>query len=136
MKRSHKRISSHRNKVKKGRGILNTLINKLPLELHIPGYNYCGPGTKLEKRLAREDPGVNPLDKACKIHDIAYSQSNNLETRHLADKALEEAASQRLKSSSNASIGEKIAALGVKGAMKIKRKLGMGLKQKKQKKTF
>jgi hypothetical protein len=44
-----------------GRGILNSVINKLPVELHIPGYNYCGPGTKLSKRLSRGDKGVNDL---------------------------------------------------------------------------
>jgi hypothetical protein len=38
-------------RVKRGSGFLNTLINKLPIELHIPGYNFCGPGTKLEKSL-------------------------------------------------------------------------------------
>nr|CAH7734147.1 unnamed protein product [Callosobruchus chinensis] len=25
--------------------------------MHIPGYNWCGPGTNTEKRLARNDPG-------------------------------------------------------------------------------
>jgi hypothetical protein len=56
-----------------GRGILNSVINKLPVELHISGYNYCGPGTKLSKRLSRGDKGVNDLDEACKEHDIAYT---------------------------------------------------------------
>ncbi|KAJ8873234.1 hypothetical protein PR048_026868 [Dryococelus australis] len=42
-----------RNKhIKKGHGILNALINKLPFELYLPKYNYCGPGTKLAKCLA------------------------------------------------------------------------------------
>jgi hypothetical protein len=38
-------------KRKRGGGFVNSLINKLPFELHIPGYNFCGPGTKLEERL-------------------------------------------------------------------------------------
>lgn len=33
--------------------IVNKSIDLLPVELHIPGYQYCGPGTKLKKRLAR-----------------------------------------------------------------------------------
>ncbi|KAJ8915447.1 hypothetical protein NQ315_003209 [Exocentrus adspersus] len=39
--------------VKIGAGIINTLINKLPFELHIPGdYQFCGPGTNVEKHVA------------------------------------------------------------------------------------
>jgi hypothetical protein len=55
-----------------GRGILNILINNLPFEAHIPGYQWCGPGTNKAKRLARGDKGVNLLDAACKSHDLAY----------------------------------------------------------------
>ena len=53
---------------RRGKGLLNKVINKLPVELHILGYQYCGPGTKLRKRLSRGDPGINPLDTACKEH--------------------------------------------------------------------
>ncbi|KYM99011.1 hypothetical protein ALC62_10261 [Cyphomyrmex costatus] len=59
-----------------GRGLLNKAINALPFELHIPGYQFCGPGTRLEKRLARDDRGINPLDTACREHDIAYTRSS------------------------------------------------------------
>lgn len=54
-----------------GGGLVDSILTKLPVELHIPGYQYCGPGTKLQKRLTRGDPGINPLDAACKEHDIA-----------------------------------------------------------------
>lgn len=111
-----------------GGGVLNTLINSLPVELHIPGYQYCGPGTKLHKRLARGDPGINQLDRACKEHDIAYSQSRDLNRRHEADRILEDRAWSRVKSGSSG-IGEKAAAWVVTNAMKAKRKLGMGLKK-------
>ena len=111
-----------------GRGVINSLINKLPFELHVPGYQYCGPGTKLDKRLARGDSGINPLDAACKQHDIAYSQHKNLSGRHRADKQLEEAAWHRVKSK-DASFGEKAAAWAVTNAMKVKRKSGMGYKK-------
>lgn len=60
--------------LKQGSGVVNSLINKLPFEAHIPGYQYCGPGTKLEKRLRRGDPGINALDRSCREHDIAYSK--------------------------------------------------------------
>lgn len=115
-----------------GAGLLNSTINSLPFELHIPGYQYCGPGTKLEKRLLRGDPGINSLDVACKAHDIAYSQNKGLEGRHVADKILQEKAWQRVKAK-DASLGEKAAALMVTGAMKAKTKLGMGHKKTKTK---
>lgn len=61
-------------------------MNNLLLELHLPGYQYCGPGTKLAKRITRGDPGINPLDAACKEHDIANSENReNIEARNSAD---------------------------------------------------
>lgn len=132
----------------KGSGLFNKLIDKLPFEVHIPGYRlvivcltillcsfnfcqltcrFCGPGTKLEERI--NQTGINPLDSACKEHDVAYAQSKELDSRHKADKVLAEKSWERVKAK-NASIGERVAALGVTGAMRIKRKLGMGLKRK------
>jgi hypothetical protein len=79
-------------KVKTGKSLLNSVINWFPFEAHITGYSYCGPGTKLKERLARGDKGNYPLDSACRTHDIAYENSNNLDIRHKADKLLEEQA--------------------------------------------
>lgn len=122
---NNKEFSNHRSK--SGKGFLNRVINKLPIELHIPGYNFCGPGTRLSKRLARGDVGINPLDEACKKHDIAYEQYSDLENRHKADRVLAGAAFGRVKAS-DAGISERLAALGVGTAMKAKTKLGMGNK--------
>ena len=52
---------------------------KTGMELHWPGYQYMGPGTKLKKRLKCGDPGINRLDKLAKQHDIDYSQAKNVE---------------------------------------------------------
>jgi len=41
-----------------------------------------GPGTKLKKRLARGDPGINRLAKQ---HDIDYSKAKNLQDKWKAD---------------------------------------------------
>lgn len=122
---------------KKGKGLLNYMINKVPIELHIPGYQYCGPGTKLQKRLARGDPGINPLDVACKEHDIAYEANKNGPERTKADRALSAAAWKRVVSR-DASVGERTAALAVSAAMKSKlgmAKFGRGLKKLKKKAT-
>lgn len=115
-------------------GIISTVLNKaidlLPFEAHLPGgYQYCGPGTKLAKRLARGDKGINPLDAACKIHDIAYSKSSDSESRKKADGELAERAWQRFKAS-DSSLGEKTAAWAVTTAMKAKTALGGGRRRK------
>ncbi|KAL4127110.1 hypothetical protein QTP88_011308 [Uroleucon formosanum] len=109
----------------KGAGLINTLINKLPIELHVPGYQYCGPGTNLKKRLARGDKGINLLDSACRDHDIAYDQSNSIADRNKADYILEQRAWDRFKSK-DSSLKEKAVAWGVTTAMKAKRKIGGG----------
>ncbi|KAL4083047.1 hypothetical protein QTP88_028377 [Uroleucon formosanum] len=116
---------TRRSNKNKGSGLINTLINKLPIELHVPGYQYCGPGTNLKKRLARGDKGINPLDSACRDHDIAYEQSNSIADRNKADYILEQRAWDRFKSK-DSSLKEKAVAWGVTTAMKAKRKIGGG----------
>lgn len=110
--------------------IVNTAIDALPIELHLPGgYQYCGPGTKLKQRLERGDPGINKLDQACKEHDIAYSKHSDSTNRSIADRVLAEKAWQRVKSS-DASVGERAAALAVTAAMKTKTAVGGGRRRK------
>lgn len=110
-------------------GLLNWLINHLPFELHLPGYNYCGPGTKLQKRLTRGDKGINLLDECCKDHDIAYQSSSALSDRHKADLILMKMARKRA-TSKDASLGEKMAAHLINKVMLAKLKTGSGLKRK------
>lgn len=116
----------NRRSTVQGSGLLNTLINKLPFELHIPGYQYCGPGTRLQKRLERGDPGINLLDRACKEHDIAYSKSTDTHTRNEADLRLAEKAWERVKAS-DSKAGEKVNAYLVTNLMKAKAKFGLGM---------
>ena len=51
--------------------VLDSLIELLPFECHLPGHEFCRPGTDLEKRIARGDQGISKLDAACREHDIA-----------------------------------------------------------------
>lgn len=106
--------------VKRGTGIINKIIDKLPFEVHVPSYQFCGPGTNLKKRLARGDKGINPLDSACREHDIAYSKHSDSQGRSIADKILQKEAMKRFMSK-DAAIGERTTALGVAAAMKVKR---------------
>lgn len=113
---------------------LNAVINKLPFEAHIPGYRFCGPGTKLAKRLERGDRGINGLDEACRDHDIEYSKVKDVKERHIADKELARRALKRV-FARDSSIAERAAAAGVAGIMHAKVKLGWGCKNKNKKKT-
>lgn len=127
----HESISSKSAlKKRRGAGLINSVINSLPIELHLPGYQFCGPGTKLDQRLARGDQGINPLDASCKSHDLAYRDSSDLESRHQADRILAESAFKRV-TSKDAGLKERLNALLVGTTMKTKLKFGMGVKVKK-----
>ena len=65
-------------KVQKGGSSLNKAISNLPFEMHLPGHNFTGPGTKLKKRLKPDlipkkwSKPVNRVDKAAYNHDVCY----------------------------------------------------------------
>ena len=65
-------------------------------ELHLPGYHFCGPGTKVFTRLTSNSysgKGINPLDEACMIHDIEYMKyAGNDQKLRQADEKLRQAA--------------------------------------------
>lgn len=54
-------------------------------ELHLPGYSWCGPGTNIDARLRRGDPGITQLDRACKIHDLDYALAKTADHVRAAD---------------------------------------------------
>jgi hypothetical protein len=113
---------------KQGKGLVNSALNiKGMPEMHLPGFNYCGPFTKLDERLERGDKGINPLDEeGCKVHDIDYRDNKDLESRHKADKKLEHKAWERL-FSKDADLRERLAALAVGTVMNRKVAWGWGL---------
>ena len=56
-----------------------------------PGYNFCGPGTRLKDRSSTQP--VNALDEACRRHDEAYANENATpDDIHKADLELRNAA--------------------------------------------
>ena len=63
-------------KGQEGGSLLNKAINNLSFEMHLPGQNFTGPGTKLKKRLNQDltpkdwSKPVNRVDKAIYHHDI------------------------------------------------------------------
>ena len=70
-----------------GGSFLSTLVNKLPFEMHLPGHNFTGPGTKLCKRLNPDGTSkewsipINRVDKAAYHHDLCYSKHDDTKTR-------------------------------------------------------
>ena len=87
------------------------------IEFHWPGYQYMGPGTRLKKRLARGDPGINRLDKIAKQHDIDYSHSKDLKEKHVADRKM----ISKIQALKRKNLTEDL----VKNIMKAKVKLGV-----------
>lgn len=113
----------------KAGGDIVSAISKLnPPEMHLYStkqrrkYNFCGPFTKLDKRLARGDVGINRLDEVCKKHDIAYSQSTANKDRHAADRRM----IAEIDSFPDKTTTEKI----VRGIINSKQRFGLGLKKK------
>lgn len=52
---------------KNGSGLVNSFIDNLPLELHIPGYEYLGLGINLDLKLSQR---VKPKISYMKLHKI------------------------------------------------------------------
>ena len=77
-----------RGSTPKDGSILNKLINNLPVEMHLPGHNFTGPGTKLNKRLNPDltpkswSKPINRVDKAAYNHDVCYLKNMDTKTRN------------------------------------------------------
>ena len=74
---------------------LNTLVNKLPFELHLPGKNFTGPGAKLYKRLNADGTRkvssipINRVDNAAYHYDLCYSKHDDTKSRNeVCDKTM------------------------------------------------
>ena len=78
-----------------GKGVVNKLINNLPFEAHLPGHNFTGPGTKLNRRL-KEDLTPNPWSIPINCVEIlpivkilCYAQNKDAKTRNeVCDKTM------------------------------------------------
>ena len=78
-----------------GRSFLNTLVNKFPFEIHLPGHNFTESGTKLYKRLNPDGTpkewsiSINRVDSAAYHHDLCYSKHDDTKTRNeICDKTM------------------------------------------------
>ena len=78
-----------------GESCLNTLVNKLPFEMHLPGHNFTCPRTKLYKRLNQDgtpkewSKPIIRVDNAAYHHDLCYSNHDDAKTRNeVCDKTM------------------------------------------------
>ncbi len=93
-----------------GRGFFNNILDKLPIELHVPGFEYLGPGTNYN---LKQEKGIKPADKLDEFamnRDKFYSENKNLKKRLEADYVLQRQARKRI-TAPDASLGEKLAAV-------------------------
>ena len=78
-----------------GGSFLNTLMNKLPFEMHLSGHNFTGPGTKLYKRFSSDETPnewsipINRVANAAYHHDLCYSKHDDTKTKNeVCDKTM------------------------------------------------
>ena len=66
----------------------------IPVELHLPRYSFCGPGTNLDKRLDEAhnpkpwSKPINRVDEVCMKHDIDYGNTTTLEEKQEAEREM------------------------------------------------
>ena len=117
----------------KGGSLLNKAINNLPFEMHLPGHNFTGPGTKLKKRLKPDltpkelSKPFNRIDKAAYHHDVSYLRNDDITTRNaVCDKNM----LKELKDMYNPSLRERLDKSIISKLIGTKVKFGMGVEKK------
>ena len=120
-------------KAPKGGSLLNKFINNLPVEMHLPGHNFTGPGTKLNKRLNPDltlkkwSKPVNRVDKAAYHHDLCYLKNDDTATRNaVCDKNM----LKELEDIYNPTIKERMERGLVSSLIGTKERLGWGVDKK------
>ena len=115
-----------------GKGFLHKAINSLPFEMHLPGHNFTGPGTKLNKRLNADltpkawSKPIKRVDQAAYHHDICYVKNKDTKTRNeVCDKEMLE----ELDCIYNSTLRERIDRGIVRPIIGTKKRFGMGLKK-------
>ena len=77
-----------------GGNCLNTLVSKFPFEMHLPGHNFTGPGTKLDKLLNSDGTPkewsipINRVDIAAYHYGLCYSKQDTKTRNQVCDKTM------------------------------------------------
>ena len=114
---------------------LNSVTSKLKLpwatfpgEMHVPGMNFAGPGTNLDKRLTSTgsykewSKPVDRVDNAAYHHDLAYEHFQDTATRNVADKIMLE----QMDAITDPTIRERIERGIIRPIISAKAKFGLG----------
>ena len=133
-----------------GTGLLNNLVNNLPVELHLAAdkgenvpngsfndlqkYSYAGPGTKYIQRVKEGYRGINELDRMAKLHDQFYNENTDTKTRNISDVALAHRA-REITSDPRTDEAQKRDARLVANLMENKARFGLGVKKTKKSKN-
>ena len=118
--------------VKAGSGLFNEAVNKLPFELHLPGHNFTGPGTRLGKRLNPDltpkewSKPINKVDNVAYHHDLCYTKHQDRKARNeICDKEM----LPELDEIEKPTLRERLDRGIVKNLINTKVKLGLGFKK-------
>ena len=122
-------------KAPEGGSLLNKAINNLRREVHLPGHNFTGPGTNLEKRLNPDltpkswSMPINRVDESSYNHDLCYKKNPDTKTRNaVCDKNM----LKELKGIYNPTIRERMDRAIVYPLIKAKARFGWGVGGKKK----
>ncbi|GFQ77326.1 uncharacterized protein TNCT_399671 [Trichonephila clavata] len=115
-----------------GTGFINSAINNLPFEMHLPGHSFTGPGTQLLWGKTRLNPDltykgwsrpINRVNETAYRYDVCYLKNKDTKTRNeVCDKNMIE----ELDSIGKPTIRERMERVIVKPIIKAKKTFGMG----------
>jgi len=114
------------------KGFLNDTINSLPMEMHLPGHNFIGPGKKLNKRLNPDMTPkawlktINRVDTSAYHHDICYVKTKDTKPRN---EKCDTEMLQELDGIYNPTLRERMERGVVCKIIGTKKRFGMGLKK-------
>ena len=118
-----------------GKGFINETINSLPFEMHMPGHNFTGSGTKLNKRVNEDmtpkawSKPINRVGKAAYRHDTCYVKNKDTKTRNeVCDKNM----LTELNGIYNPTLRERMERGVVSAIIGTKKRFGWGLKKRAQ----
>lgn len=130
-RRRQQQQQQHKRPRRLGKGILNTVLDHLPISATLANTNYCGPQSNSEALIKAGVKPASKLDAFCLEHKKTYNRTSDDAERSRADKQLLRDAWSRV-GAVDSGLSERAAALVTAGAMKGKLMLGQGLKRKKR----
>ena len=106
-------------------------MSKLPFEIHLPGHNFTGPGTRLGRRLNPDgtpkewSKPINCVDTAAYHHDLCYAKNQDRKTRNeVCDREM----LRELDQITNPTLKERVDKGIVRNLINAKVNLGLSLK--------